>query len=363
MTEAQIEGKPASLEAAVARSADILSKARLPVVAGLGTDIAGARGAIALAERLRGAYDHMYSARIFSDLDVLRQAGFMFTTPNEARLRADVFLFVGGDLTRIWPAMLDRLAPGEIPVFDLAKEKRKLLWVATEPVPANIAGLPVELIESANLHTTLAALRARVAERPIAIDEASRQKLDAAAEVLRNARFGVAVWGGEALDRLSTEMLQGLVSDLNKTTRFSGLSLGVEANAAGVVQASGWMTGFPMRTGFGRAFPEHDTWRFDATRMVESGEADAALWISAYGPQAPDWKTEIPLVALVPAQTQFPWEPKVRIDIGCPGVDHDGAEFFRETGSIVARPATRPSNLPSAASIITLIAQHIGGIF
>ena len=52
----------------------------------------------------------------------------------------------------------------------------------------------------------------------------------------------------------------------------------------GVVQTSGWMTGFPVRTSFGRGFPEHDTWRFDATRLIESGEADAALWISAYEP-------------------------------------------------------------------------------
>lgn len=361
MTEARIDGKPASLEAAVERSAEILSKARLPIIAGLGTDIAGTRGAIALAERLRGAYDHMHSTRIFADLDVMRQAGLMFTTPNEARRRADVLLFIGNELTRIWPQMLERLSPAEIPLFDLAQEKRKLLWIAPEAGVTEIAGLGVETIDTQDIHTTLAALRARVAERPITADETVTQKLDAAARVLRNARFGVAVWGGEALDRLSIEMLQGLISDLNKTTRFSSLPLGANANAAGVVQASGWMTGFPMRTGFGRAFAEHDTWRFDATRMVDSGEADAALWISAYGPETPGWKSDIPLVALVPPQTQFTQEPRVRIEIGCPGVDHDGAEFFRDAGTIIARPASRPSNAPSVAAIVKLIAQQIGG--
>ena len=101
MSEARINGKPASLAAAAERAAEILSEARLPVVAGLGTDVAGARAAILLAEKLRGAYDHMHSARIFADLDVMRQAGLMFTTPSEARLRADVFLFIGKDLTKI----------------------------------------------------------------------------------------------------------------------------------------------------------------------------------------------------------------------------------------------------------------------
>jgi len=111
MSEARINGKPASLAAAAERAAAILSLARMPVVAGLGTDVAGARAAILLAEKLRGAYDHMHAARIFADLDVMRQAGLMFTTPNEARLRADVFLFIGKDLTKIWPDLLERLSP------------------------------------------------------------------------------------------------------------------------------------------------------------------------------------------------------------------------------------------------------------
>src|ERR1700724_4245339 len=110
MHEARINGKPVLLAVAAERAAEILSHARMPVIAGLGTDVAGARASILLAERLRGAYDHMYSARVFTDLDVMRQAGLMFTTPNEARLRADVFLFICAYLTLFSPAMMDRMS-------------------------------------------------------------------------------------------------------------------------------------------------------------------------------------------------------------------------------------------------------------
>jgi formylmethanofuran dehydrogenase subunit B len=358
MNEARINGKPALLAAAVERAAEILSAARMPVIAGLGTDVAGARASILLAERLRGAYDHMYSARIFADLDVMRQAGLMFTTPNEARLRADVFLFIGSDLTRVWPAMMDRLAPAEIPPLDLARESRKLLWIA--PGRGAMAdGLTIKTLDSSNLHTTLAALRAHAASRPVSCTKSVRRKLDEFVEVLKNARFGVAVWGGDSLDSLSIEMLHGLIRDLNRTTRFSGLPLGIDSNASGVVQTSGWMTGFPMRTSFGRGYPDHDTWRFDATRMIESGEADAALWISAYGREVPQWKKNIPLVALASPQTAFAQEPEVRIEIGCPGIDHDAAEFARETGSIVSRKASHPSQALSVEAVIGQIAQHL----
>ncbi|MGH6863369.1 MAG: tungsten formylmethanofuran dehydrogenase [Methylocella sp.] len=361
MSEARINGKPALLAAAAERAAEILSHARLPVIAGLGTDIAGARASILLAERLRGAYDHMYSARIFADLDVMRQAGLMFTTPNEARLRADVFLFIGKDLTKVWPAMMARLSPAEIPPFDLAREPRKLLWIAPARGSADVGGLAIQILDTSNLHTALAALRARAAGRPVRCAKSMLRKLDEFAGVLKNARFGVAVWGGDELDSPAIEMLHGLIRDLNKTTRFSGLPLGCDSNASGVVQTSGWMTGFPVRTSFGRGFPEHDTWRFDATRMIESGEADAALWISAYGPATPPWKKNIPLVALASPQTAFAREPEVRIEVGCPGIDHDGAEFSRETASIVARKASQPSQAFPVAAVIGEIAKHLAG--
>ncbi len=359
MNEARINGKPAVLAAAAERAAEILSAARFPVIAGLGTDVAGARASILLAERLRGAYDHMYSARVFTDLDVMRQAGLMFTTPNEARLRADVFLFIGKDLTRVWPAMMERLSPAEIPPFDLAREPRKLLRIAPGR-GAKADGLTIETLDFSNLHATLAALRARAAGRPVRCAKSARRKLDEIVEILKNARFGVAVWGGDSLDSLSIEMLHGLIRDLNKTTRFSGLPLGNDSNASGVVQTSGWMTGFPVRTSFGRGFPEHDTWRFDATRMIESGEADAALWISAYGVEAPQWKKNIPLVALASPQTDFAQEPQVCIEIGCPGIDHDAAEFARETGSIISRKASHPSQASSVEAVIGQIAKHLG---
>jgi formylmethanofuran dehydrogenase subunit B len=360
MNEARINGKPALLAAAAKCAAEILSAARMPVIAGLGTDVAGARASILLAERLRGAYDHMYSARLFADLDVMRQAGLMFTTPNEARLRADVLLFIGKDLIRVWAAMMERLTLPETPPFDLAREPRKLLWIAPAR-GAKADGPTIETLDSSNLPATLAALRARAAGRPVSCTKSARRKLDEFVEVLKNARFGVAVWGGDSLDGLSIEMLHGLIRDLNKTTRFSGLPLGNDSNAAGVVQASGWMTGFPVRTSFGRGFPEHDTWRFDATRMIESGEADAALWISAYGVEAPQWKKNIPLVALASPQTAFAQEPQVCIETGCPGMDHDSAEFSRETASIVSRKASHPSQASSVAAVIGEIAKHLGG--
>ncbi len=361
MVDARIEGKPASLEAAARRAAEILSRARLPVVAGLGTDVAGASAAILLAERLRGAYDHMRSNEIFTDLDVLRQAGAMMTTPAVARLHADVLVFIGDDLTTIWPQLIERLAPGQTPPQQLELEPRKFVWIAPPKGGDSIDGVAFTALRTTNIQETLAALRARVGGRPIAAGEAEILRLDEIAAILNKAHYGVLVWGPRQLDRLAIEMATGLILDLNKTTRFSSLPLGAADDAAGVVQTSGWSTGFPVRTSFGRGYPEHDTWRFDGDRLIESGEADAALWISSYSDATPNWTRRVPLVALVPSGAQFTHEPEVRIEIGRPGVDYDGADFAREVNAIVAREATQRSNLASAASVIANIAEQIGG--
>src|SRR5262249_60324510 len=113
MARAWMGGKPAALERALAEAAELLAASRCPLITGLGTDVAGARAAIGLAERLGGVVDHMSADVLLRDLAVVREAGMMVTTPNEARLRADTLLLVGPNLEKDAPALGDWLGlPG-----------------------------------------------------------------------------------------------------------------------------------------------------------------------------------------------------------------------------------------------------------
>lgn len=357
--KAFVEGAAVSLETAAAAAARLLEGARQAVIAGLATDVAGTRAAIMLAERLRGAYDHLQSEILLRDIDVMRQAGRFLTTANDVRLRADCVLFVGPKLRDSWPDLAQRLDLAAQPRLGATKAPRKILWLgpsrgeAAEVGAAEIAATPDALPHA------LAGLRAAVLQRKTRINGALRQKLADAAETLRAARFGVVLWSAESLDRLAIEMIQRLAADLNQTTRFSTLPVDLGMNAAGVVQTSGWMTGFPMRTGFGRGYPEHDTWRFDANRMIDADEADAALWISAYGAQTPQWKRQIPFVALARPQARFRYPPQVRIEVGAPGEDHDAMEYARAVGTFVFAQAKNPSDRPRVADVIDLIDRNL----
>jgi formylmethanofuran dehydrogenase subunit B len=328
-----MNGKPASHAEATNAAATLLAKSRSPVVAGLGTDVAGTRAAIALARTIGASIDHMDGGAMFANLDVMRRAGWIVTTPLQTRARADTVLLVGDGLLQTWPQMTERLGLDAPPT--LTGGTRRVLRLSSS--------LP-----------TIAALRAIAAGRATSLDEAAAP-LRQIATTLAEARFGVAIWSATAIDTLAIEMLCGLIDDLNKKTRFAGLPLAPPNGAEHVTQAAAWLTGFPVRTSFAAPQPLHDPWRFDAQRLVASGESDAAIWISAFAPTPPPWDQAVPTIALVPPGTAFRTPPPVVFEIGQPGRDHDAMLYDQGLGGIAFAPAATPKTIPTAAATIAAI--------
>lgn len=363
MGDAWIVGKPAALESAVAEAAALLTASRQALIAGLGTDIAGARAAIALAERTGAVVDHMQSHALLRDLDVIRSSGVMLTTPSETYVRADTLLVVGPMLQARETELLQRLFGKLRNRQEQNSFERRIFWLCGGAEQANRALNGVGAItlgkEPKELPALAAALRARMAGRPTGTAPVAPNTLDEVLAGLKASRFGVAIWQPETLDELTIEMLCGLVNDLNATTRFSTLPLPSPDNAIGVLQTCGWMTGMPMRTSFGRGFPEHDPWRFDGTRLVESGETDCVVWISAYRAHAPLWRDPPPIIALTGRDAGFRTPPRVHIEVGRPGIDHAAVVHQSLTGTLTAVDATHPSDAISTAEAIERISSAL----
>jgi formylmethanofuran dehydrogenase subunit B len=363
MGDAWIAGKPATLDAAIAEAAALLTASRQALIAGLGTDIAGARAAIALAERTGAVVDHMHSKALLCDLDVIRSSGVMLTTPTETYVRADTLLVVGPMLEAVETELLQRLFGKLRNRRGQNSVERRIFWLcpgaeqatrALSTVSATVVGK-----EPKELPALAAALRARMAGRATGKAPVSPNTLDEVSTSLKASRFGVAIWQPETLDELTIEMMCGLVNDLNATTRFSTLPLPSGDNAIGVLQTCGWMTGLPMRTGFGRGIPEHDPWRFDGTRLVESGETDCVVWISAYRAHAPLWGDPPPIIALTGRDAAFRTPPRVHIDVGRPGIDHAAVVHQSLTGTLTAVDAMHPSDVISTAEAIQRISSAL----
>ena len=360
MDQAFIDGAPAELAAAAAVAARLLESSRQPVIAGLGADTAGTRAALRLAGRLGAAVDHMHGEALLRDLDAMREGGAIVVAPAEARVRADTVLLVGpGVGARENP--LSRYVLGAVDGgTDRGGTGRRIFWLCPGADPGPAAGVAVIGGGGAGLPAILAALRARVGGRPVSEASVSREVLDGLAAALAAARFGVAMWSAEALDAMTIAMLCGLIDDLNAATRFSGLAVPPPDNAVGVQTVCGFTTGFPVRTLCRPQAPEHDPWRFSAARMVESGEADCVLWISAFRAAAPQWRgAPKALLALAPPRVAFARPPQVHIAIGAPGRDHDGVVHHAMLGSLAAEPATAPTAALAVAAAIEAIEVHL----
>jgi formylmethanofuran dehydrogenase subunit B len=355
MQQAWIAGQPATLDAAIEGAAKLLASSRCSLITGLGTDVAGARAAITLAGRIGAIVDHMHSDAILRDLNVMRSSGMLITTPTEAQVGADTLLLIGPGFGESW-----REPPGQL--FAPPQQQanggpigRRICCLC----PARGWSIPTSAAvvrgKRGEIPPLLAALRARLAGRPIGATHVLSRKLDEVTVALRAARFGVAIWSAAAIDVPAIEMLCGLVNDLNDATRFSGLPLLPVDNAVGVTETCAWMTGLPVRTGFARACPEHDPWLFDGHRLVAEQEADCVLWISAYRAAAPPWRTKSPTIALTAGNASFDNPPHVHIAVGCPGVDHASVEHLTATGTLAPVEAKKASDAIPVAEVITRI--------
>lgn len=355
MAVAWIGNRETLLERAVRHAAALLHSSRCPVFS-FDTDIHGTRAAIALAERVGASYDHADGAGLAQETALFTDRGGMFVAPGEVRRRADVVVIVG-DLPAVHHGFVAELART---VPDLtATNARQFFVIGSGNLPALPNGDSRKTIRlscgKAGLGGTLAALRAQYAGRQVSAPVSNFARFQSA---LADAKFPVFLVSGHSSDVLALEMLQGLLADLNRKSRASALHLPASESGWGSTLASTWMTGFPLRTGFGRGFPEYDPWRYDAARQLAAGEADVHIWISADSKRAPRSGNGARLVAL--AKTERPLAgAEVTFAIGKAGVDHDGVAYSARTGTLISVQAESASQLPSAAAILRSIAEHI----
>ena len=80
--------------------------------------------------------------------------------------------------------------------------------------------------------------------------------------------------------------------------------------------------------------PEYDPYHFSAARLLDSGQADALLWISAFDSRHRPPLSEIPAIVLGRAGMTFERPPEVYIPVGVPGLDHSGHVY--RTDNMVA---------------------------
>jgi formylmethanofuran dehydrogenase subunit B len=272
---------------------------------------------------------------------------------------------IAGDLAAAAPWIGRIFGPGPAAVLGEEPARRVVLLGAfAHAGEAVAAGTLAARLGSGPADTAVivAALRARLAGRAVnlpVLAEADRAGLDAAVEALRGARYGVVLCDAATLDDLALDLVAGLVADLNRAGRFALLPFPGADDAAGAALVHAWTTGFMPPVGFRGGRVRHDAWEFSAARMIEHGEADLLVWISAMSPTPPAW-TSVPTVALVAPGTRLSVTPEVVVTVAPPAAGAVVHDAFAASLVALAEPEPHPS-LPTVAAVLAGVAAEIAG--
>jgi formylmethanofuran dehydrogenase subunit B len=359
---ALVNGKPATLEAAATAAAAILRESRQPVLISAGTDVAGMRALLELAERTGGIVDHAAGDAVMRNLLVLQDSGWVSTTLTEVRNRADLLVVAGTDISSRFPRFFERIFGDFESLFTTGA--REICFIGTVPqdLPAPLkARATFVAIAPERLGEVFGALRSLLAGNTLiakAVAGAATEELAALLARMQRARYGVLTWAAADLAfphaELAIQSMCELVTFLNASGRFAVLPLGGTDGDITAAQVTAWQTGFPLRVSFAGGKPAYDPWQYSAQRLLARDEADAVVFVSALDASHVPPETDAPAIVLGRPGTRT-GECSVFIPVATPGLHHAGHLFRTDNVVAIGVRKLAESTLPSGAQALKLI--------
>jgi formylmethanofuran dehydrogenase subunit B len=310
--DAAVGGEPASLDAALARAADLLRGSRRPLVTGFGgATVEAARAAIALADRVGAAVDSGGGSAAVA----LR--GASTATFGEIRDRARVVVVWREDPEATHPRLLERLR--------LPRAGRTLV-VVDDRDTATAARADMHLRSDGGVEALT-----RLHARAKGLDDP-----DGLLDLLHDTPHAAFLHGLTGRAELA---LHELVRTLNATRHVVTLRLRRSAGTLGAEDALAWQTGYGGTVDLGSGHPEPFT----------AGDFDVVL--SVEGDAAPEG---VPVIAVSSA----PVTADVVIRTAAPGLGAGGT-VHRMDGVPLSVGAALGSDRPGADSVLTRLLEAL----
>ena len=357
-----VNGKPATMKVAAGKAAAILREARQPVLISAGTDVAGMRALLELAELTGGIVDHLAGDAMMRNFLVLQDGGWISTTLTEVRNRADLLIVAGTDISSRFPRFFERLFGNFDSLFTTGEREICFLGAMPQDLPAPLRPRATSIaVEPKRLGEIFGALRSLFAGKALiakTVAGIATQELAALLARMQKARYGVLTWAAADLAfphaELAIQSMCELVTALNASRRFAVLPLGGTDGDLTAAQVTTWQTGFPLRVSFAGGKPAYDPWQNSAQRLLARNEADAVVFVSALDAAHVPLKSEAPAIVLGRPGTRS-GNCSVFIPVATPGLHHEG-HLFR-TDNVVALRVRKlaESTLPSAAQTLRMI--------
>lgn len=360
-----VDGERAHHTAAIGAATKILKAAQAPLISGLGTDVDGARGAVALAERSRAILDHANTAGIDSGMRVLQSRGWYTTTLAEVRNRADLIILVGADVVTNYANFMPRIVAPKQTLHSTRREQRRVVYIGPQGnAPAATKSCAVETLRTnaIDLAATMSQLRAAVGGHTLTRGTRTR-RIAALAEAIKQAAYPVFVWAPGQLSQRDADLTIAtttrLIDDLNQQQRAAGLILGGDNGAISAVNVCSWLTGYPLHISFAGKTIEYDPVRYRTERLLRDRAIDTLVWIDAFGDAPlPELDDTIKTIVIGDPAAAANTRANVFIPVGTPGLDHTGRLVRTDSVVTLHVDQLRPRRFRSTADVLQeLLAQ------
>ncbi len=369
---AAVEGKPATLEEAVERAAEILRVSRAPLIRGLSrSSKAGQRAAVMLGERIGATVDTTASVCHGPSIMAIQQAGESTCSLGEVRNRADLVVFWGADPAVTHPRHFERYSADAAGLFvPRGRADRHVIVIDCEVTETSrLADTFINIRRDSDFELIWALRQLlRGIELPESFDIGLPHKLlRRLAEQLSSCRYGAVFFGlglaQRGIGHKNVEALLRLVEDLNDHTRFTARRLRIPGDVTGADAVLCWLTGFPFAVNMSRGFPRYNPGEYSANDLLERGEADSCVFVGSepfgdLSPRAQRVVEELPTIALDYPNAEPAFAATVQITTAIYGIHAPGTAYRMDEVPIPLRGLVR-SSFPTDEKVLRRIGDSI----
>jgi formylmethanofuran dehydrogenase subunit B len=371
---ALVDGAPATLEEGVERAAQILARARYPIVYGLSdTTCEAQRVAVAIADRVGACVDTTTSVCHGPSGMAFQGVGEVTCSLGEVKNRADLVIFWGSNPAESHPRHMTKYStmPKGLFVPNGRKDRTVVLVDVRRTKSAPAADIFLQIKPRKDFEA-LWALRALVkgVELDASIGEEtgiSLEQLKDLAERMKTCKFGMFLFGmGLSMTRgkhLNVEAALALARDLNEYTKFYIKPMRGHGNVTGADNVVSWQTGYPFGVNLGRGYPRFNPGEFTTADTLARGEADAALIVASdpmanFSQPAREHLARIPYIVLDPKETPTVRQAAVAFTTATYGINTGGTVYRMDDVPIPLRPAFG-SPYPSDEEVLKRIEKRV----
>jgi formylmethanofuran dehydrogenase subunit B len=337
----RLDGKPATIDACIDAAAEILSRARYPLIYGLdSTELGAQRKAIELADLIGANIDHTSSVCHAPSLQALQTVGLPTCTVGEAKNRADLVIFWGCNPAEAHPRHATRYSvTARGMLTPRGRKDRTVIHVDVRKNPSTRMADSFILVRPHSDYEVFSALTALAKGHELDVQEVGGVPIEEwknLVTLMKEARYGLLYWGmGLTMTRgkyLNVVALLRLCQELHRFTKFQAAPLRGHGNVVGMAQVLTWQTGFPFAVNMSRGYPRFNPGEFSVVDLLARGEVDAALVIGAdavgnFPAKAAEHVKSIPLIAVDPKESDTTRVARVVIPAAQAGVAAGGTAY------------------------------------